>query len=175
MKVPKKLLLITSILVVTLTACSEVKTQNQTASTHSNSTESQSSLTETKQIPTIAYISVYKTGSKKPQPELFSVQSDKSILKHVNDWKDNSMATALPSAEKIDRIYIFQYDYEMNGTSTTEYYIYIIDSEGNDYIKKFKYSEAFQNTTDKEQIIKEIGSDNWFKVSPRSKLLDGLN
>ncbi|PZD93071.1 hypothetical protein DNH61_25155 [Paenibacillus sambharensis] len=167
-----KVLLITYILVSTLTACSGVKTQNQPASTHSNFTESESSLSETKQIPTIAYISIYKSGSNKSQPELFSVQSDERILKHVNDWKGSSVAAALPLVENIDRIYIFQYDYEMNGTSTAEYYMYIIDSEGNDYIKEFKYSEAFQNTTDKERILAQIGSDNWFKVSPRSKLLE---
>ncbi|USB33762.1 hypothetical protein [Paenibacillus sp. YPG26] len=179
MKVPKKLVLFTSVLVVTtMAACSvsmsqsQSPNQNQAASTHPNPAESRLSANGTKHAPAIAYLSVYRTGSKKPQPELFLVHSDERILKHVNDWKESSIPAVLPSAGTIDRIYVFQYAYEMNGTSTAEYYMYIIDSEGNDYIKEFKYSEAFQNTTDKERIVEEIGSDNWFKVAERSKLLE---
>ncbi|WP_138495130.1 hypothetical protein [Paenibacillus pinistramenti] len=167
-----KFILLASILVSTLTACSEVKNQSQAASTPANLPESKASLTDTQSFPTTVYISIYNPGSKKPQPELISVQSDEAILKHVSDWKEGNSPTILPSAEKIDRIYVFQYDYEMDGTTTAEYYMYITDSEGTDYIKEFKYNEAFQNTTDKEQILGQIGSDNWFKVSPRSKLLE---
>ncbi|MBO2946008.1 hypothetical protein JJQ72_18675 [Paenibacillus sp. F411] len=167
-----KILLIVSILVSTLTACSEVKTQSQTPSTLSDLPENKSSLSETKSFPTTVYISIYKSGSKKPQPELISVQGDEDILMHVNDWKKDSVSIIPPSVEQIDRIYVFQYDYEKNGTTTAKYYMYIIDLEGNDYIKEFQYSEAFQNTTDKKQILGQIGSDNWFKVSPRSKLLE---
>ncbi|UQZ33634.1 hypothetical protein C2I18_08825 [Paenibacillus sp. PK3_47] len=119
------------------------------------------------QIPTTIYISLYRTDSTKIQPELIDMVGDSQLLKQFYNWKKDGIQTSLPSFEKVDRIYILQYSYE-GADSNSEYYMYVTDNEGNNYIKQFEYNdsyESYQASLKREDILDKIGSDDWLKVS----------
>ncbi|KOR90760.1 hypothetical protein AM231_12165 [Paenibacillus solani] len=115
------------------------------------------------------YISLYRTDSTKVQPELINVVGvdDPHLLKQANDWKKEGVQATLPSPDKIDHIYVLQYSYE-GANPKSEYYMYVTNSEGNNYIKQFEYNgsyDSYQDSLKKEDVIKKIGLDGWKKVS----------
>ncbi|MGG3279477.1 hypothetical protein [Paenibacillus solani] len=124
------------------------------------------------QNPTTINISLYRTDSTKVQPELINVVGvgDPHLLKQAYDWKKDgiqSIQAALPYPDKIDRIYVLQYSYE-GANPRSEYFMYVTDSEGNNYIKQFEYNgsyDSYQGSLKKEDILNKIGLDGWKKVS----------
>lgn len=121
------------------------------------------------QNPTTIYISLYRTESTKVQPELIDVISTPQLLKQANEWKKDSIQANLPSPGKVVRIYLLQYSYE-GVNPKSEYYMYVTDSEGNNYIKQFEYNDSYQGSLKKEDILNKIGPDGWNKVSAMEML-----
>ncbi|MBH5319111.1 hypothetical protein I6N90_14990 [Paenibacillus sp. GSMTC-2017] len=123
------------------------------------------------QYPTIVYIYIYRSDSIKPQPELISVISEAKLLETVTKEIQNADPHAtIPTAEKIDSIFYFQFSYETKGITTrTEDYIYVSDMNGNYFIKSFKMMPQYDfdnyNTSEKELLLRNIGFNDWKSLS----------
>lgn len=149
-----RMLFIMALLIVSfLPACSKVEDNKNQETLNQN--------------PTTIYISLYRTDSTKVQPELIEMVGDPHLLKQANEWKKDGIQVTLPSPDKVDRIYVLQYSYE-GADPKSEYYMYVTDSEGNNYIKQFEYNdsyESYQGSLKKEDILNKIGPEDWHKVS----------
>lgn len=120
------------------------------------------------QYPTLVYVSLYRSDSIKPQPELVDVISHNAkLLETATKEIQNVEANAtIPTAEQIDSIFYLQYSYEREGiTERTEDYMYVSDMDGNYFIKRFKmmpqYSLDKYNTSEKELLLQNIGYNDW--------------
>ncbi|MNI82499.1 hypothetical protein D3C73_1392220 [compost metagenome] len=101
----------------------------------------------------------------------YYVVYDQSILDQALTWKNKAALVHLPGINELNKIWIFQYIYETNHKVVqTEYYMYITDNDGKNYIKQFVDRNTFDldryDETKKETLINKIGSDNWYSVPP---------
>lgn len=118
------------------------------------------------QYPTLANVSLYRSDSIKPQPELISAQSDAKLLEAaVKEIQAAAPPTTIPAAQKIDAIFYFQFSYETKGSAKAEDYMYVSDIDGNYFIKSFKmmsrYSIDNYDEKEKELLLQDIGYDGW--------------
>ncbi|GAB6989868.1 hypothetical protein [Paenibacillus pini] len=120
------------------------------------------------QYPTLVNVSLFRSDSIKPQPELVDVISDNAKLletetKEIQNIDPNAN---IPTAEQIDSIYYLQFSYEREGvTERSEDYVYVSDMDGNYFIKKFKmvpqYSLDKYNASEKKLLLQNIGYNDW--------------
>lgn len=123
--------------------------------------------------PTSINVFLYRDGSTKVQPELIKVESDPQTMKQALDWKKDSEPTAMPSTYKIDHIYVLQYFYGGENLGS-EYYMYVTDDDGNNYIKQFEYNssyDSYEGSKTKEEIMSKVGPEGWNKVAALELLL----
>ncbi|WP_154665923.1 hypothetical protein [Paenibacillus pinihumi] len=123
------------------------------------------------QYPMSVNVSLYRSDSIKPQPELIDVISDAKLLETATKEIQNADPNAtIPMAEKINSISYLQFSYKTEGINTrTEDYMYVSDMNGNYFIKRFKmmtqYSFDNYNTSEKELLLQNIGYNDWKPLS----------
>jgi len=115
-------------------------------------------------------ISLYRSDSHKVQPELIIAESDPSKLSSAEQWTKTGTPESLPPVDSIDRIYIFQFQYSTNTITENVYYMYVTDTNKNQYLKKIDEKLTTDldsyDSTQNELILKKVGLNEWHKVSP---------
>lgn len=117
--------------------------------------------------PSLYYLSIYRSDSRKVQPELILVESNGTKVQSMYDMIRNAEPETLPAMEEIEKIQVLQLEYENGGKVVkTEHYMYVDTTTGS-YIKRFEMEQAYHldkyTDADKERLILQIGTDKWLK------------
>lgn len=117
--------------------------------------------------PSMYYLSIYQSDSRKVQPELILVESDRKNVQSMYDMIRNAEPEILPAMEEIEKIQVLQLEYENGGKVVkTEDYMYVDTTTGS-YIKRFEMEQAYHldkyTDADKDRLILQIGTDEWLK------------
>lgn len=128
---------------------------------------------EPEEVLSSIYLHIYRGDSIKPQPELFDVEYEDSLLSAtVREIENAGTAPAtLPAIDEISRIYVLELVYEKEGATTSkDQYIMVWSNDGTYYIKKFEMTNDYHydkyGDQAKAEILQHIGTDNWIIIQP---------
>jgi hypothetical protein len=156
-KIRGKKIILYLIFLLLVTACSEGAKVN----VESNNSSGDLSLIN---------ISLYRSDSHKVQPELIIAESDPLKLNSAEEWTKSGTPEDLPRIKNIEKIYLIQFQYSVNTTTMSVYYICVTDKNKNEYLKKIDEKQKTDldvyDPTLNELILKKVGMNDWLKVTP---------